>query len=155
MNLIPLPYRIIGVVFVVLTLFSAGYYNGVQRAKEKAAAQQLVAKIKADELYRKEVERGNELSARLSAAESNIQIKIVERIKYVQSVTTGRDCLSAGAVSVLNGSGYPKLSNRAEPPFSAESASDTDVGAWAIDASGRYETCAERLNTLIDFVTAP
>lgn len=155
--LIPLPYRILAAVFFALALLASGFTAGVKITRDHAAAQQLVAEKIAADRYRAEVARGNDLSAKLAAAESNIQTKTIERIKYVPTVTTGRDCLSAGAVGLLNGSAHLGLSAPAGKPAAegaaTPTATDTDVESWAIDASDRYETCAVRLNGLIDWET--
>lgn len=154
-NLIPLPYRILAEVFLALALVTGGFGVGVKVTRDHAAAQQLAAERLAADQYRAEVARSNDLSAKLAAAESNIQIKTIERIKYVPQVTTGRECLSAGAVSLLNSAGYPSLSATtgklvAESP-PAPAATDTDVAYWIAEAHRTYDICAERLNSLIDW----
>lgn len=155
LELIPLPYRILAGLLIALSLFAAGFGSGVKITKDHAAAQQLVAQIKAENLYRSEVARGNDLSAKLAAAETAIQSQTIERIKHVNQVTTGRACLGPDAVQLLNGTNKPTLRETTGQPTSESSsalgATDTDVETWGISASGQYETCAERLNALIDF----
>lgn len=155
LSLIPLPYRILGALLIVLALFAAGFGYGVKVTKGRHAAEQIAAERLATLKYRAEVERGNDLSARLAAAEAITHEKTIERIKHVKNVTTGRDCLSADAVSLLNSSGKLTLRETARQPpaenAGAPAATDTDVEAWAIEASGQYETCAWRINALIDF----
>lgn len=154
-DLIPPPYRILAGVFLALALVAGGFGAGVKVTRDHYAAEQLAAERFANDQYRAEVARGNDLSAKLAAAESNIQIKTIERIVHVKDVTTGRECLSAGAVGLLNGAGRLTLSETAWKPAPADAgappATDTDVETWAIDAAGRYETCADRLNGLIDW----
>lgn len=153
--MMPLPYRILAVVFLAMALAAGSFGYGLKVGRDRAAAQQLAAERLAADQYRAEITRGNTLSAKLAVAESNIQIKTVERIKYVPQVTTGRECLSAGAVGLLNGSGKPTLRETTRQPAPTDAgelaATDTDVEDWAINASGRYETCATRLNELIDW----
>lgn len=153
--MIPLPYRILAGVFLAFALVAGGFGAGVKVTRDHYAAEQLAAERLSADQYRAEVARGNELSAQLAAAESNIQIKTIERIVHVKDVTTGRDCLSAGAVSLLNGSGKLTLREAAGKPAAEDAgtlaATDRDVEEWAIGASSRYETCVERLNALIDF----
>lgn len=155
LDLIPLPYRILAGLLIAFSLFAAGFGSGVKITKDHAAAQQLVAQIKAENIYRAEVARGNNLSAKLATAETAIQTKTIERIKYVKDVTTGKPCLSADAVSLLNGTDKPTLRETTGQPApespSAPGATDTDVETWGIQANGQYDTCAERLNALIDF----
>lgn len=152
---IPLPYRILIIVALLLGTFAAGYAEGIKTAKDHAAAQQLVAAIKSAEAFRLEVERGNALSGQLASAETALHAQTTERMRHVQNVTTGRDCLSPDAVRLLNGTGKLTLRETASQP-PAESpgepaATDADVEAWAIQASDQYRTCAYRLNGLIDY----
>lgn len=139
-------------------LFFGGYYEGSKHATDAARAAQLVAERKAETKYRAEVTRGNQLSARLAESESTIHIKTVEVIKHVPQVTTGRRCLDPDAVSLLNGSGIPRLSAAAGQPAAADAAtpaaSDTDVANWIASANGQYDLCAARLNGLVDFEEA-
>lgn len=153
--LIPLPYRLLGALLLALSLIAGGVWYGTSATNDRRDAKELIAERAATKRLNEEIARGNGLSARLSVAESAIQIKTIERIKYVPKVTTGKPCLSADAVSLLNGSDKLTLRETAGQPV-AESpgdsaATDTDVEAWIIGAQGVYETCAIRLNTLIDF----
>lgn len=154
-SLIPLPYRILAGVLLAMAIFATGFGSGVKITKDHAAAQRLVAQIKAENLYRAEIARGNDLSAKLAVAETAIHNKTIERVKHVKTVTTGRDCLSADAIRLLNGTSKPTLRETTGQPLaeSTESlaATDTDVELWAIEVSGQYEICAGRLNQLIDF----
>lgn len=133
---------------------------GYKIASNAAEADRLKAVEDAQIKYAAEVERGNYLSGKLAAAESSIQVKIVERIKYVPQVTTGKDCLSAAAVGLINGlpdtpgkSGSPTDTRQlaTESP-GTPSATDSDVEQWIIGSQGQYDTCATRLNALIDLV---
>lgn len=135
-----------------------GALGGWWMASDHYDAKQLEAERAAVAKYRADVERGNASSAKLSQAETAIQIKTVERIKYVPQVTTGRRCLEPDAVSLLNGSGTFGLPSTAGQPAAtdaaAPAASDADVAGWIASASGQYETCAARLNGLIDYEEA-
>lgn len=159
--LIPLPYRLLGAMILALALFAGGFGYGVKVTKDHAAVKQLAAERLAAEQYRAEVARGNDLSARLSVAESTIQIKTIERIKYVQKVTTGKPCLEPAAVDLINGvRNVPVNADTGEATgkLATESsralaASDADVAAWAVEANGFYDVCAARHNALVDFET--
>lgn len=160
--LIPLPYRLLGAMILALALFAGGFGYGVKVTKDHAAVKQLAAERLAAEQYRAEVDRGNALSAKLSVAESAIQTKTIERIIHVKDVTTGGPCLSADAVSLLNGtdkptlretSGQPVAESPAEPALaSGNTASDKDISEWILIAQNWYETCAARQSMLVDFV---
>lgn len=129
----------------------------VERTENKAAAAQLKEVAKAQAKYQKEVIRGNALADKLAKQEANIVYQTKEVIKYVPQVTTGRPCLSAAAVRLLNNrTGDPTVPAAPSKP-AAESpaetpATDTDVTYWAAEANGQYELCASRLNTLIDLI---
>lgn len=74
----------------------------------------------------------------------------------IRSLTTGRDCLSAAAVRVLNDGAGSSVSTPTAQPASAPqaAATDQDVGdALAICRSG-YSQLSEQLNAIIDITTA-
>lgn len=74
----------------------------------------------------------------------------------IRSLTTGRNCLSADAVRVLNGAAGPGVPAAAAQPASAPeaSATDQDVGdALAICRSG-YGQLSEQLNAILDINAA-
>ena len=160
LGLIPLPYKILAGLLILLAVVTAAEYDGYKRSDAKWTAKALAAEREATELYQSEVKRGNDLSARLAQAENNVQVNTVERIKYVSKVTTGKPCLNADAVALINRvsdlpNGHTE-SNAAWKPVaesSGSSATDANVTEWAIIAHGYYDTCAVRLNTLIDFET--
>jgi len=154
-SLIPLPYRILSLAGLALALFASGFGAGMGTANNRHAAQQLAAERASTLKYQSEVARGNILSAKLADSEGKITIKTVEVIKYVPQVTTGRECLSADAVSLLNSDGYPSLSATPRKPAAespaAPAASDADVAYWISAAHRAYDTCAVRLNSLVEW----
>lgn len=156
LSMIPFSYRILIALALLGAVFSAGATSGYKWHKAKTDAAQVQATQDADRKFKSEVARGNELSGKLAAAESAINTKTVEVIKYVKKYTTGRDCLSPGAVGLLNYTGpglnlpIPAGQPAPESP-AAPSATDSDVYLWIAAAHGRYDTCAERLNQLVDW----
>jgi hypothetical protein len=105
------------------------------------------------------------------------QLTTINRLKdqrHAQAIrsTTGRACLSADTVRVLNtpateraaapadlpaaapGADAAHAPGTAAPAAPAQSLTDTDVAAWVADAQGRYATCAARLNTLLDWAAS-
>lgn len=147
--------KILALILFLILCGVGGFSAGYRSAANKYAAQQLAAERVASAKYRAEIERGNALSERLAKAESSIQTRTVEVIKYVNKVTTGRGCLSAGAVGLLNGTVYPAPlrtgAGTPAPDDAGPSASDTDVYQWIAEAQGSYDTCAARLNELIEW----
>jgi len=154
--MIQLPYKLIAGALILFAITAAAEYDGYKRSDAKWTAKTLAEERAYTELYQAEVNRGNELSSKLAATESNIQIKTIERIKYVDKVTTGKSCLSADAVGLLNHGSETAMPEAAGEPVaesSGASASDSDILTWAIEAHQYYDTCSVRLNTLIDWTT--
>ena len=74
----------------------------------------------------------------------------------IRSLTTGRDCLSAAAVRVLNDGPAPTVLTAAAQPASAPeaAATDQDVGdALALCRSG-YGQLSDQLNAILDINAA-
>lgn len=154
--MIPIQYKILAVALLLGGVFSAGAYAGYKLEHTRGQAAELASQQAAEAQYKAAVQRGDELSGRLAAAQSAIQVRTVERIKYVPQVTSGRECLSAAAVGVLDGSAPGlKLSQAAGEPVAADAAasaaSDRDVADWVAGAEDQYEQCAARLNSLVTF----
>lgn len=117
-----------------------------QRARDaEAAADEITAAVK----------RGNELAARVTAAESTRDIALQETRDALRKVTTGRPCLSGPAVRLLNESAGLKPALPATPGqpavTDAAAATDTDVGEWIAGAIRHYDTCRGRLAAVADF----
>lgn len=101
--------------------------------------------------------RGNILQARLAAEETNRQTQAQEHEREIKRLTTGRPCLNAGTVRLLNeSSGRPGAASVPAPASGADAAdapaaSDTDVAGWIDNARRQYGTCRSRLDALIDW----
>lgn len=126
-------------------------------ATEKAkAASEALARINAAK------SRSDELENRLAASESARQIAKQETSREISRLTTGRPCLGADAVRLLNRTIGPEPATRLMPDTSSgpvatdgPAATDTDVGQWITAASSQYATCRERLDALIDWHLKP
>lgn len=155
-----IPYRTWIMLAAVAALFGSGVYSGHRWATTKAAA----ARTRAADAHlvqlHAEIRRADAAAAALATAEGRIVTKTVEVIKHVPQVTTGTTpCLSGAAVSLLNygtdwGPYQPAGEPAAESPTHA-AASDRDVAYFIADANRLYETCAGRLNALVDWHAAP
>jgi len=84
-----------------------------------------------------------------------------EKTHAIKASTAGRACLSDRALRVLNTApglsvaalgGLPAAGAGAAAEGGA-TATDTDIGTWAIAVGQQHETCRERLNALIDWHT--
>jgi prophage endopeptidase len=101
--------------------------------------------------------RGDTLTNQLAQAEQVREKTAQEHAREIKNLTTGRPCLNAGVVRVLNGTGQGIVTPAVPAPTGgavAEDgafATDTDVAGWADNARRQYETCRARLGALIDF----
>ena len=157
--LIPLPYRILAALLLAAVLVGGGFYSGHRWATTRADAARARAADDALRQINAELKRNHQMAAQLAAAEGRIVVKTVEVIKHVPAVTTGRLCLGPAAVSLLQpGAAWGPYQSAGQPAAKGGAqfaASDRDVGYWIADANRLYETCAARINALIDWHTAP
>ncbi len=98
--------------------------------------------------------------SRLLAQQTRINANLKAQQHDIKPHLTGRNCLSAPAVRVLNRAdsaraGVPQTAASTVAEGAQRFATDADVGHWAIEARAQYATCAQRLNTLIDAVAVP
>ena len=103
--------------------------------------------------------RGDVLTRDLLTREAMINRLSKEKRDALSRLTTGRPCLSADAVGVLNGTtgagaGVPTATGI---PAAAGGgfATDADVGQWAAAAIAAHDTCRHRLDALIDWHAKP
>lgn len=106
------------------------------------------------------IERGNTLSRRLSEAESALHKKNLEVHHEIEKATSGRACLSADVVRMLNRAGeLPEAAGvpgaagvaPAEGGAAAGHTTDTMIAHWIANTKTQYGICRERLNNLIDW----
>lgn len=101
--------------------------------------------------------RGDALEERLAAEEASRQTQAQEHAREIKRLTTGRPCLNAGTVRLLNESaGRPGAASMPAPAggtaaADAPAASDTDVAGWIDNARRQYDACRGRLDALIDW----
>ena len=103
--------------------------------------------------------RGDTLSRDLLAREAMINRLSKEKRDALSRLTTGRPCLSADAVGVLNGTtgagaGMPQATG-IPAATGGGFATDADVGQWAAAAIAAHDTCRHRLDALIDWHAKP
>ena len=105
-------------------------------------------------------ERGDELATSLNIQQSHITKLHQEHTREINRLTTGRACLSAELVGVLNNT-QPATADRPDPlptptggpdaAHAAAFATDADVSTWAATARRDYAECAARLGALIEW----
>ena len=153
---------------VCLGLFLVGAYGGWQATRsyhiaeiatlKKTQAENVatVAEAARDRLLAART-RSDEIETRLTKADADRQTLALEHSREIKRLTTGRACLNAGTVRLLNASG-PRGDAAAVPasagqPVAADAgaASDTDVAEWADLARRQYDTCRDKLQAVIDW----
>ncbi|NVM78886.1 hypothetical protein FHW83_004717 [Duganella sp. SG902] len=117
------------------------------------------------------VTRANKLEKALAESETQYRKLAQEQRNALKSHTTGRVCLDAGAVRVLNATattpgdashGLPDADVHAAATSSAAAAdpdveesgaeaTDDDVAGWAVTVKEQYGVCRSRLQRLIDW----
>jgi hypothetical protein len=135
--------------------------------KDYAEARAEAEKAIADALQKVlEVERqGDAIAARLAAAEAERITISKEKDREIARLTTGRRCLDAGVVRLLNapasgpGLKLPPASGgiafaAAAPATDTAYASDTDIALWTRHARDSYDTCRARIDALNEFYKA-
>lgn len=142
-------------VYAILASLLLGAFSGWKVTSNHYEAQQLEAERQAQKAYRTAVDRGNEVASRLLTAEEQIRSITKWKGEQIGKVTTGKPCLSAGAVGLLSATGetgaaHP-VGNAPQSP-GGTAATDADVLDWGITAQEQYRTCAARLNNLVDFL---
>lgn len=102
--------------------------------------------------------RGDKLAEQLATSENARQTQAEEHQREIRRLTTGRPCLSAAVVRLLNepaGLARPAgaVSQATGEPVPADgaAATDTDVALWADQARRSYDTCRGRLQAIADF----
>lgn len=152
------PWVVLAIVAALAGSHAYMYSLGKTRERDAAAQVQLKAERTYQVNFQKAVTRANDLSKLLAERETEIVYRTKEVIKHVPQVTTGRPCLNPAAVRMLNARpSSPAVPEATGKPITEDApplaASDSDVAYYIADAAGQYETCAARLNALIDFET--
>ncbi|MBP8149166.1 MAG: hypothetical protein KAY21_05555 [Limnohabitans sp.] len=134
---------------------SARHSAAISQLKQSHAEQS--ARASADALARllDAQQLGDRLTARLQHQEqANTQLQ-KDKAHALRQLTTGRTCLSADAVRVLNhtGTGLADLPATAAGAAATGEpvATDTDIAGWISGAQFQHEQCRQRLDALIDF----
>lgn len=104
-------------------------------------------------------QRGDALQVKLDRTEQQLALTTQEKHRALQQTTTGRACLNADTVRVLNDqaarTGPTLLPQAASQPITPDArfTTDTDVANWISNTKQQYRLCQARLDALIDFET--
>ena len=150
------PWVILAVVAGLAASHGYAYITGGSHERGTIAKAQLISERKYQADYQKAIERGNEYAKQLVLRETEIVYRTKEIIRNVPQVTTGKPCLNRAALRMLNSRpSNPAVPEATSKPITEDAtalaATDSDVAYWVADANGQYETCAARINALIDY----
>jgi prophage endopeptidase len=100
--------------------------------------------------------RGDALTTGLLNQQSQIDQLKTEKQHAIKVATTGRACLGADALRVLDKSPGITVSGPAQAASSPAAAgepiaTDTDIALWIVNAGASFEVCRARLDALIDW----
>jgi hypothetical protein len=148
-NLIPLPYRILAVILIALSLFGFGYYKGLQVSKERIALFEAKARLEYEQLRNAYEKAKNDVNTK-------IVTEYVDRIIYVTKWRTKNveivkevpsNCeLSAGWVHVHDSSAEGRDADRtAAADGTSSEIKDTEALETVIDNYGICAANAEKV----------
>ena len=158
--------RLASIAAMAVCVGGAGYELGraplkvqlAQQAKAYATEKQHLAEAAATLLAEAQA-RGDALTTGLLTQQTQIDQLKTEARRAIPLLTTGKPCLSAAALRVLDNA--PGLDVAGLPPATggaaaagARIATDTDIGGWAVDAGAGFSVCRARLDALIDWHAA-
>ena len=155
---------------LLLVWAGCGFYAGDQHRNNAWLIKQAAQQREAMAALQAAQARGDVLSAGLLSQQTQIDQLKQEARHAITQATTGRTCLDAAALRVLQRA--PGISVVPAPTSGAAAAggaaassggdfatsnasisTDTQVAVWAVDAAALFETCRRRLDTLIDWHT--
>ena len=135
--------------------------NGAQIAALEAAhanAQRAAAQAAVERLSAAQA-RGDALTAELIKARAEADTLKADLHDAIAKATTGRPCLGAPALRLLDRAASPRAvpapTGRPAAADAADVATDTQVAQWAAGAYHQYAECSRRLSALIDYHEAP
>lgn len=139
---------------LLLALAAVSYWAGDHNRNNAWLAQQAKQEHAALVQLQAAQARGDALSAGLLAQQTRIDALKKESRRALSEATSGRPCLDAAALRVLDAA--PGIDVMPAPAGDAAAtderfASDTDIGLWAAEAGAHFETCRARLDALIDW----
>ena len=159
---------------VVAALLAAAFISGLITGREQGQDKLDLAKVTwerdqasavaaAERAIKEQLEGairlGDTLTDRLIKAEADVKKITQEKNLEIAKLTTGRACLGADVVGLLNqptDATAPGLKPVPQTPglslaAGGSAATDHDVATWISNARREYDTCRARLNALIDF----
>lgn len=150
---------------LAIAMSAVSYWAGDHNRNNAHLALHATAQIQANAALQAAQVRGDRLSTRLLTAEHQIDQQRTELHHALTQATTGRPCLGAAALRLLNQAPGISVEQLPAAPSStvatgepagtaadsAWSSTDTEVASWIADTAAAFEVCRTRLDTLIDW----
>ena len=147
-------------------LAAGGYAVGHKQGAAVCAADWQAKELASNQAWQQAQQRqqahADELQRQLAQAQTNTRIRYKEILREIPAATSGRPCLGADALSVLDrfqSGTAPSLRLSATASESAGAtdavASDTQIAQWALDAIEQHERERARCNALIEWHRQP
>jgi UDP-N-acetylmuramyl tripeptide synthase len=159
MNPLTLQTKVIalGLIFVALAgTHTTAYFQGRGARDDEVKVENAKTAAKAAAEYKIAVDYGNKKAAEVQEIERTSAEVLTEVLINVSKITTGKSCLSADAVRLLN---KPTkvfgLSPRPRDPVEESTggvATDTDIVNWIARAQDQYKKCAANNNGIVDIL---
>jgi len=145
-----------GVFVALISAYVYGFTTGrTSRDNEVKVENAKIEKQIAD-AYKVQVDFGNLKAAEVQEVERASTAMLTEVLTHVPKVTTNRACLSASAVSLLNGTsksvGLSASARDDEEESTRGTATDTDIAQWIAQAQDQYKKCAANNNGIVDIL---
>lgn len=148
---------IVGIFLVMLAgSCTWGYYKGYESRDNEVKVENAEYAEQVAEAFVIQVEYGNKKAAEVEEQKEASSKILIEVLKNVPKVTTGRECLSADAVRLLNESikktGMSTNTSKPTEESTGGVATDTDLVGWIASAQDQYRKCASSNNGKIDIL---
>jgi hypothetical protein len=152
---------------LAIAMSAVSYWAGDHNRNNAHLALQATAQMQANAALLAAQVRGDRLSTRLLSAEHQINQQRGELNHALNQATTGRPCLGAAALRLLNQAPGISVDQLPTAPSgavatgaslasdsgdsTAPASTDTQVASWIADAGSAFEVCRTRLDALIEW----
>jgi|LakMenEpi03Aug12_release.lakeMendotaPanAssembly.Ray.scaffolds.fasta_scaffold392009_2 UDP-N-acetylmuramyl tripeptide synthase len=147
----------LGLIFVALAgTHTTAYFQGRGARDDEVKVENAKIAAKAAAEYKVAVDYGNKKAAEVQELERTSAEVLTEVLINVSKITTGKSCLSADAVRLLNKPakvfGLSPSSRKPVEESTGGIATDTDIVNWIARAQDQYKKCAANNNGIVDIL---
>ena len=138
--------------------YAVGHKQGATACAADWQARELASTQAWQQAQQRQQAHADELQRQLAQAQTNTRIRYKEILREIPATTSGRPCLGADALGLLDRFQLAAQSRGGLPATTGESAgasgtaaTDTQVAQWAADVIEQHERERARCNALIDW----